>query len=747
MNLKRVSIWTGEPYPLGASWDGEGVNFAVFSEHAQRIDLCLFDETGTVELAQIPLPSKSDHVWYGYIKGLAPGALYGFRVHGPYEPWHGHRFNHHKLLLDPYAKALSGDFLWDDAHFGYTIGHPDADLSYDTRDNASFLPKCLVVDSSFDWEGDEALRIPWADTIIYEVNVRGFTKLHPDVPESLRGTYAGLASAPALRHLKQLGVTAVELMPVHSFLDERNLVDKGLRNYWGYNSIGFFAPENRYASPGGDAATEFKSMVKRLHAAGIEVILDVVYNHTAEGNHFGPTLSLKGIDNASYYRLVLENPRYYMDYTGCGNTLNVMNPRTLKLIMDSLRYWVLEMHVDGFRFDLAAALARESHGVDRLGAFFDIIHQDPVLSRVKLIAEPWDLGEGGYQLGNFPAGWTEWNGQYRDTLRGFWRGDECLVDKLSRRLTGSSDLYQHSGRSPCASINFITSHDGFTLEDLVTYNHKHNDQNLDNNMDGDNNNLSWNCGWEGPSEDLEIQQLRGRQKRNMLASLLLSHGVPMITAGDELGNTQHGNNNGYCQDNEISWLNWNLSVDDQNHLEFVQELIALRKKHPVFRRESFANCLNPEAGNPMCWLKPSGELMLAEDWCKHYTRCLGLVLCGNNLQQFTDKRRRMKDSSFFMLLNAHWEPIRFSFPAPPLGGVWRLVFDTSRDRRDLRKVIVRQGRGYRLGPRSFALFVEDRPRASVRDLKPRKVVEPPLPPMFSRPDGVPVTVYGLYPTS
>ena len=712
MPLRRLLPWSGRPYPLGATWDGEGVNFALYSEHAQSVLLCLFDESGEHEIAQVPLPARSANVWHGYIQGLGPGTIYGYRVFGPYDPWRGHRFNPNKLLLDPYAKSLAGSFEWVDAHFGYTIGSSGQDLSFDNRDNGKWALKCQVIDPSFDWEGDSPPGTPWRDTIIYEAHVKGFSKNNPEVNADWRGTYLGMMAPASLKYLKQLGITAVELMPVHSFLDERSLTEKKLHNYWGYNTINFFSPERRYSRV--NAVREFKTMVKKFHAAGIEVILDVVYNHSAEGNHFGPTLSYRGIDNASYYRLVSGNARYYMDYTGCGNTLNVMNPHTLQLIMDSLRYWVLEMHVDGFRFDLAAALARESTGVDRLGAFFDIIHQDPVLSRVKLIAEPWDLGEGGYQLGNFPIGWSEWNSQFRDNMRAFWRGDEGLAEKFSRRVTGSSDLYQHSRRGPCASVNMITCHDGFTLEDLVSHNHKHNEANGDGNRDGESNNLSWNCGAEGKTTDKSTIRLRRQQKKNMLAALLLSHGVPMLLAGDEKGHTQKGNNNAYCQDNELSWLSWDMSIEDLNLLEFVKELIALRKKHLVFKREQFTSCLNPQKGNPIHWCKPNGLYMSDGDWHKSYIRCLGLMLLGNDLQEYDARGKKLVDDSFLFLFNAHWEPIPFILPHGAGKTGWQLVFDTSKDRRDLRRQVLRAKQAYSLKPRSLVLFTEKRAQLNQR---------------------------------
>ncbi|MGA8493351.1 MAG: glycogen debranching protein GlgX, partial [Terriglobales bacterium] len=577
-------VWPGKPYPLGANWDGEGVNFALFSEHAKRVQLCVFDQSGRRELHRVNVTEQTDQVWHCYLPEARPGLIYGYRVNGPYEPAKGARFNPHKLLLDPYAKQIVGDLKWSDSHFGYRIGHRLEDLSFDRRDGAPGMVKSMVIDPAFTWGTDQPPRTAWHKSVIYELHVKGFTIQHPKVPAPLRGTYAGLATAPVIDHLLKLGITAIELMPVHCFVDDRQLVERGLRNYWGYNSIGFFAPESRYLSTG--SISEFKTMVKTIHSAGIEVILDVVYNHTAEGNQLGPTLSFRGIDNVVYYRTMPDNPRYYVDYTGTGNTLNMRHPRVLQLIMDSLRYWVLDMHVDGFRFDLAATLARELHEVDKLGAFLDIIHQDPVLSQVKLIAEPWDLGEGGYQVGKFPVGWAEWNDRYRDALRSYWKGDGGQIGELAYRITGSSDLYARSGRRPYASINFVTAHDGFTLHDLVSYNQKHNEANGEDNRDGTDNNRSWNCGAEGPTDDPTIKALRVRQKRNFLATLLLSQGVPMLLAGDAIGHTQHGNNNAYCQDNEISWLNWSTNGDTKL-IGFVQKIIALRKKHPVFRRRNF----------------------------------------------------------------------------------------------------------------------------------------------------------------
>ena len=699
------TVWPGRPYPLGATWDGAGVNFALFSEHAERVELCLFDELGRREVARVVLPEQTDQVWHGYLPEVRPGQLYGYRVHGPYEPQAGHRFNPHKLLLDPYAKSIVGQLKWSDAHYGYKIGARREDLALDRRDNASGMPKCKVIDPAFTWGDDRPPNTPWHETVIYELHVKGFTKQHPGVAPALRGTYAGLATAPVIDHLKRLGVTAVELLPVHAFVDDRFLVEKGLRNYWGYNSIGYFAPDVRYAASG--KVQEFKTMVKTLHAHGIEVILDVVYNHTAEGNHLGPTLSFRGIDNKAYYRLVGHDPRYCMDYTGCGNTLNMMHPRVLQLIMDSLRYWVQEMHVDGFRFDLASALARELHEVDRLGAFLDIIHQDPVLSQVKLIAEPWDLGEGGYQVGNFPVGWTEWNGKYRDSVRDFWKGEGGLIGDLAYRLTGSSDLYSHNGRRPYASINFITCHDGFTLEDLVSYNGKHNEANLEDNRDGENHNRSWNCGVEGATDDPDILALRRRQKRNLLATLLLSQGVPMLTAGDEMGRSQGGNNNAYCQDNRISWLDWNLAEEDQALRDFVSDLLKLRREHPIFRRRSFfqGRSLRGDGVKDIVWINPDGGEMSEDEWNLSFARCLGVYLSGEAFGEMDAQGRHLKDDDFLLLINAHHEAIPFRLPEIRPGDRWHCLIDTLHDVRAHDLGQWPSGHRYDLEGRSLALFV------------------------------------------
>jgi isoamylase len=672
-------VWPGRPYPLGSTWDGEGVNFALYSEHAEKVELCLFDGPGKRELLRVALPEQTDMVWHGYLPEARPGQVYGYRVYGPYAPEQGHRFNHHKLLLDPYGKQIQGSIQWSDAHFGYRVGNKQEDLSFDRRDDASGMPKNQVIDSAFTWGTDAAPRIPWHETLIYELHVKGFTMCHPEVPAHLRGTYAGLATAPVIEHFTRLGVTSIELMPVHSFVDDRQLVERGLRNYWGYNSIGFLALEPRYLASG--SITEFKTMVKILHSAGLEVILDVVYNHTAEGNHLGPTLSLKGIDNTAYYRLVPDNLRYYKDYTGTGNTLNMQHPRVLQLIMDSLRYWVLEMHVDGFRFDLAATLARELHEVNRLGAFLDIIHQDPVLSQVKLIAEPWDLGEGGYQVGNFPVGWAEWNDRYRDTVRSYWKGDFGVVGDLAYRITGSSDLYAHSGRRPYASVNFITAHDGFTLQDLVSYNDKHNQANGEDNRDGTDNNHSWNCGAEGPTDDPGILALRAKQKRNFFATLLLSQGVPMIYGGDPIGHTQTGNNNAYCQDNEISWVNWDLNAQGRDLLAFVQRMINLRKKHPILHRRHFFQGRPIKGANvkDVLWLKPDGLEMNEDEWRDPGVRCLGMFLSGAGLDETDERGRKLIDENFLVLLNAHHEDVPFTLPKFHAGARWSAWMDTSRE--------------------------------------------------------------------
>ncbi|MBI1395058.1 MAG: glycogen debranching protein GlgX [Betaproteobacteria bacterium] len=712
MKIPITTVWPGAPYPRGATWDGEGVNFALYSRNAVRVDLCLFDATGRREVRRVTMPEQTDEIWHAYLPEARPGLLYGYRVHGPYAPAKGHRFNAHKLLLEPYARDIVGPLRWSDAHFAYRIGHRNEDLSFDRRDSAAGMPKARVIDTAFTWGEDRPPRVPWADMVVYELHVRGFTMNHPEVPPPLRGTYAGLATAPVIEYLRRLGITTVELMPVHAFVDDRHLVQRGLRNYWGYNSIGFFAPDQRYSS-GGDPVSEFKTMVKTLHSAGIEVILDVVYNHTAEGNHLGPTLSFRGIDNLSYYRTVADDPRYYMDYTGCGNTLNLQHPRVLQLIMDSLRYWVLEMHVDGFRFDLASALARELHAVDRLGAFFDILGQDPVLSRVKLIAEPWDLGEGGYQVGNFPVGWAEWNDRYRDTLRAYWKGDGGLVGEFARRITGSSDLYEHSGRKPYASVNFVTAHDGFTLEDLVSYNHKHNDANGESNLDGADENRSWNCGVEGATEDPEILALRARQKRNLLATLLLSQGVPMLTAGDEFGRTQGGNNNAYCQDNDTSWVDWNTGESGRRFLRFVRRVLAMRRDHPVFRRRHFFQGRSIRGGDvkDILWLVPEGREISDAEWSHDFARCLGMYLSGESMTERDARGHPIRDESFLLLFNAHHEPVPFRLPAFGGDTWWDLRLDTHYEIGPPPAGPLRGGDDYPLQARSMVVLGERRERA------------------------------------
>jgi glycogen operon protein len=649
---------------------------------------------------------QTNRVWHVYLPEARPGWIYGYRVDGPYDPSQGHRFNPSKVLVDPYAKAIARRIHWDESMFGYKTGDPKEDLTRDDRDNAPFAPLCSVVDPAFTWGNDRPPKTPWHETIIYETHVRGLTMKHPDVPPELRGTYAGLASEPIIQHLTQLGITAVELLPVHHYVNDHYLVKQGLSNYWGYNSLAFLAPVNRYGSGTMEVADEFKMMVRTLHTAGIEVILDVVYNHTAEGNHLGPTLSLRGIDNASYYRLVNDNSRFYMDYTGCGNTLNMTTPQVLQLIMDSLRYWVLEMHVDGFRFDLASTLARELHEVDRLGAFFDIIQQDPIISQVKLIAEPWDLGEGGYQVGNFPVLWTEWNGKYRDAVRSFWKGDGRQVAEMATRLSGSSDLYGGSGRKPHASINFITAHDGFTLHDLVSYNHKHNEANGEENRDGTDDNVSWNCGTEGPTDDPEIKALREKQKRNLMATLLFSQGAPMISGGDEIGRTQQGNNNAYCQDNEISWYQWELTKEQKDFFQFTKKVIQFLKANPVLRRRKFfqGRHIRGSEIKDISWFGPTGREMNDEEWNAGFVRCLGMRLAGDAMGEVDKKGNPIFGETLLILLNAHHESIPFVLPAHKKGTRWSLRLDTTFE--DLHDMggMARGGRTYSLQGRSLAVF-------------------------------------------
>ncbi len=669
------AVWPGQTFPLGPVWDGDGTNFSIFSENAERIELCLFDEHGNEE--RIELRERTAFNWHCYLPGIGPGQRYGYRAHGAYDPKTGKRFNAAKLLIDPYAKAIDGSVDWDAGNvLPYApTGDADADLTIDESDSARAVPKSVVIDPSFDWEDDEWVRprVPWNQTVIYEVHVKGFTKTRDDVREDLRGSYAGLASEGAIAYLKSLGVTAVELLPVHHILDEGFLRDRGLTNYWGYSTIGYLAPHSLYSATG-DQVREFKGMVKALHRAGMEVILDVVYNHTAEGNHLGPMLSLRGVDNESYYRLVPGDPRHYMDYTGTGNTLNPVHPTVLRLIMDSLRYFVIECHVDGFRFDLASALAREFYEVDRLSAFFDIIHQDPVLSQVKLIAEPWDVGPGGYQVGNFPILWSEWNGIYRDTMRDFWRNSSSLAEFASR-FGGSSDLYEYDGRRPFASINFITAHDGFTLRDLVSYNEKHNDANGEGNRDGTDDNRSWNCGAEGPTDDPEILALRSRQQRNFLVTLLLSQGVPMLLGGDEIGRTQGGSNNAWCQDNPISWFDWETC--DEDLLAFVRQLIELRRNHPVFRRTKFFEGKGVQLPD-VWWMRPDGRRMTRRDWENNELRAIGVFMNGDELNTQTETGEEVRDDTFLLLFNAHFEDIPFRLPARRFGTRWELVLATGR---------------------------------------------------------------------
>ena len=684
------TIYPGSPYPLGATWDGEGVNFAIFSENAEAIELCLFtEEKDSSETARIPIKERDHHVWHVYIPGLKPGQLYGYRVYGPFDPANGLRFNPNKLLIDPYAKAISGTISWHDSLFGYELGSEQEDLGFNKQDSAHFIPKSMIIDPNYDWEGVKAPKIPYHKSIIYEAHVKGLTKLHPGIPQDIRGTYEAIAHPVMIEYFQKLGVNAIELMPVHHFAVDRHLKDSGLTNYWGYNTIGFFAPDIRYAkNNGGAQVSEFKHMVKELHRAGIEVILDVVYNHTAEGNQLGPTLSFRGIDNSTYYRLA-SNRRYYMDYTGTGNTLNAMSPNVLRLIMDSLRYWIQEMHVDGFRFDLASALARELHAVDRLGSFFDIIHQDPVISQVKLIAEPWDIGEGGYQVGKFPPGWAEWNGKYRDCIRDYWRGANSMLGEFAERFTGSSDLYRNDYRLPTASINFVTAHDGFTLHDMVSYNEKHNEANGENNNDGESHNRSWNCGVEGPTDNKEIIELRNRQKRNFLTTMFLSQGVPMLVAGDELGKTQMGNNNPYCQDNEISWIDW--SNKDEALLAFTQKIIHFTRRHPVFNRRGWFIGL-PIKGigvEDIAWFVPDGKEMPDESWDHDYAKSLGVFLNGHGIHTVGPLGEKVVDDSFYIMFNAHNEELNFKIPRARYGRHWQEVINTAKD------LVVEKGIQYR----------------------------------------------------
>jgi isoamylase len=672
-------VYPGSPFPLGSHYDGKGVNFALFADNATSVELCLFDAPfNKSETSRIQITERTHQIWHCYIPDLLPGQLYVYRVHGPFEPLAGHRFNHNKVLIDPYAKAIAGGIQWNDALWGYKFSDPLEDLSFSEEDSAHFIPKAIVINNNFDWEGDVNPKIPYHKTIIYEAHVKGLTFTHPDIPENTKGTYAAIGHPVMIDYLKNLGITAIELMPVHQFVRDHNLVKNGLTNYWGYNTLNYFAPESGYSSSGetGGQVNEFKTMVKNLHKAGIEVILDVVYNHTGEGNQMGPTLSLRGIDNASHYRLVNEDKRYYKDYTGTGNTLNMTMPNVLRLIMDSLRYWILEMHVDGFRFDLAATLARELNEVDRLSSFFDIIHQDPIISQVKLIAEPWDVGEGGYQVGKFPPGWAEWNGLYRDCMRDYWRGVDSMLGNFAQRFTGSPDLYQNDYRRPTASINFITAHDGFTLHDLVSYNEKHNTANCENNQDGESNNRSWNCGVEGPCEDPDILKLRAQQKRNILTTLFLSQGVPMLVSGDEIGKTQSGNNNAYCQDNELSWIHWDAI--DKDLLHFTKELIHFRKNHPSFQRKRWFQG-QPIKGvglEDIAWFSNDGSEMSEQDWNTGYVKSLGVYLYGKGIPFVDLTGKPIVDDSFYIVFNSSDVPLDFTLPDKKHGDTWIKIIDT-----------------------------------------------------------------------
>ena len=702
-NISKRQVREGLPHPRGATWDGKGVNFSLFSANATKVEVCLFDAKGEKELERIELPEYTDQVFHGWVGDIGPAQVYGFRVHGPYEPTAGHRFNPNKLLLDPYARGHVGELKWDPAVFGYTIGHKDEDLSFDTRDSAKFMPKCVVVDPNFDWQGEPNRHpIAWDRTIVYEAHVKGFTKLHPAVPEKWRGTYKGMACKEVTDYIRSLGVTSVELLPVHTFINDDYLLDKKLVNYWGYNSIGFFAPDPRYAWEREQTLREFKEMVARFHDAGLEVILDVVYNHTAEGNERGATLSFKGIDNASYYRLMPDNPRYYINDTGTGNTLNLSHPRVIQMVTDSLRYWVEEIHVDGFRFDLGTILAREPNGFDNQSGFLKACSQDPVLGTVKLIAEPWDCGPGGYQVGGFPPGWSEWNDKFRDTVRDYWKG-EAPVSALAPRLSASGDMFNHQGRRPWASVNFVTAHDGFTLNDTVTYNDKHNEANGEDNKDGSSDNRSWNCGAEGPTDDDEINRLRARQIRNILGTLLLSQGTPMLLAGDEFGRTQDGNNNAYCQDSEISWLNWELEDKGKSLITFVQKLTRLRRDFPILRRSRFlAGTYNEELGvKDVTWINATGAEMQEQDWDDANARCFGMLMDGR--AQPTGIRQRGADATMLMVLNAYHDVVGFTLPECPGGHTWKRVIDTNLAE-DAEEEEFETGDSYDVTGRSLLLF-------------------------------------------
>jgi isoamylase len=700
-----VRVWPGKPYPLGATWDAKGTNFSIFSENATGVSLLLYEDVRANPKETIPLTEKTGHVWHAYLPDSLPGQLYAYSMDGPYDPRKGHRFNRHKALIDPYAKAISGKLTWDDSLFGYKVGDPEEDLSFDDRDSSPYMPKGVTIDPSFDWEGDQLLRTPWNETITYELHVKGFTNANPDVDERIRGSYSGLCSEKVIQYLKDLGITAIELLPVHQHLDDKFLVDKGLTNYWGYNTIGYLAPHSGYSSTGtrGEQVREFKQMVKSLHRAGLEVILDVVYNHTAEGNQLGPTFSFRGIDNALYYHLSPEDPRLYVDFTGTGNSLNMRNPTSIQLIMDSLRYWVLDMHVDGFRFDLASTLARELYDVDQLSTFFEVIQQDPVISQVKLIAEPWDLGQGGYQVGNFPTLWAEWNGKYRDAIRRFWRGDESQVPELGYRLTGSSDLYQGNGRSPFASVNFFTAHDGFTLLDLVSFDHKHNDANKEENRDGWDENLSWNCGFEGPTDDAKVNEMRWRQARNFMTTLFVSQGVPMILAGDEIGRTQRGNNNAYCQDNEISWVDWKLDDAKREMLGFTKRLILMRKEHVMLRRRRFFQGRKIAGGlKDLMWLQPDGSEMTEETWSKAKAHSIGMMLVGYAMEEVNDRGERLLDDTMLVFLNADMQAVHFT--VPKFGGRWEVIVSSEDAQGSHEGATVESGADLRLEAHSSAVL-------------------------------------------
>jgi isoamylase len=703
--MQQTRVWPGKPYPLGATWDGSGTNFALFSAHAEKVELCLFDDKGEKETARVALPVYTHEIWHGYLPDARPGQLYGYRVYGPYDPQSGHRFNHHKLLIDPYAKALAGSIKWDDALFSYRVGDEKADLSFDDRDSAPFMPKCQVIESAFTWGKERPGQRQWHEAIVYEMHVKGFTMRRAGVPEQQRGTFGGLSNPETLDYLSKLGVTAVELLPVHAFLHDRHLIERGLRNYWGYNTIGFFAPHPEYLGRGGIG--EVKTFVQRMHDTGIEVILDVVYNHTAEGSHMGPTLSFRGIDNKTYYYL-MDDQRYYNDFTGTGNALELRHPYVLRMVTDSLRYWVEDMRVDGFRFDLTTTLARVEGTFDEHASFLDTVAQDPVLASVKLIAEPWDTGPGGYQVGNFPPGWAEWNGKYRDTVRKYWKGDEDQLAALASRLSGSADIYRRRGRRPWASVNFVTAHDGFTLRDLVSYNQKHNEANKEDSRDGSDSNDSWNCGVEGETEDPAIRALRRRQMHNFLATLLLSQGTPMLVAGDEFGRTQGGNNNAYCQDNEISWIDWNLGEDAKAMLEFTRRLIAVRREHIVLHRSRYfrREVIPGTEVKDVTWLRPDGAEMSEENWRDGNARALGLLLSGEaGLMHLTERGEQEPDDTFYLVLNAAHEDVSFTLPAVARDGRWEAIIDTAEEQGFVAGSASRPGERVQVGARSLRLLV------------------------------------------